>query len=389
MHFQFATAGHILFGNGRITTIGELAAPLGNHALVVTGATLDRVTRPLAALKTAGVSATVFQVRGEPTVTPIQEGVALARQEACDLVIAIGGGAVLDTGKAIAILATNRGEVLDYLEVIGNGKPLKTPPLPCLAVPTTAGTGAEVTANSVIGSPQHGVKVSLRSPMMLPRVALIDPQLTLSMPPAVTAATGLDALTQVIEPFVSHQATPITDALCREGIQLAARSLRTVCQDGGNLEAREDMALVSLYGGLALANAKLGAVHGIAGPFGGMFDAPHGAVCAALLPSVMAANVQALQERQPHNPALVRYRQLAALLTGDPSADLKDGPIWITRLCRDLQVQPLARYGLSRERIPELTQKALKASSMQGNPIRLHDREVEAILTVSLGENPK
>src|SRR5208282_5705063 len=227
-----------------------------------------------------------------------------------------GGGSAIDAAKAIAAMLTNKGELLDYVEIIGRGKPLTQPSAPFIAVPTTAGTGSEVTRNAVLASPEHRVKVSLRSPLMLPRVAVVDPELTYALPPAITASTGLDALTQLIEPFVCARANPMVDALCIEGIRRAARSLREVVHQNPGKSAREDMALASLFGGIALANAGLGAVHGFAGPMGGMFAAPHGALCAALLPGVMAANVAALRRRQPGGEGLRRYDEIARLLTG-------------------------------------------------------------------------
>ena len=317
IHFEFATATRIIFGSGTLAEIGNIAAGLGQKALVVTGSSSLRSATLLDYLTTAGVSYTTFAVIGEPTTATAREGAVVARRENCDLVIGFGGGSVVDAGKAIAALLTNDGDPLDYLEVIGRGQPITQPAAPYIAIPTTAGTGAEVTRNAVLGSPEHRVKVSLRSPLMLPRVALVDPELTHSMPPPVTASTGLDALTQVLEPYVSHLANPLTDAFCLDGLHRAARSLRQAYHNGEDFRAREDMALVSLYGGLALANAKLGAVHGFAGPFGGMFDAPHGAVCATLLPHVMEANVHALQERQPDSEALVRYHEVAQILTGN------------------------------------------------------------------------
>ena len=215
----------------------------------------------------------------------------LAREQHVDVVVAIGGGSAIDLAKAVAALATNGGDPLDYLEVIGRGQPLVRRPLPFIAVPTTAGAGAEVTRNAVLASPGDGVKASLRSPLMLPRLALVDPELTLTLPRDVTAATGMDALAQLLEPYVSVRANPITDPLCLDGLARVARSLRRAWTDGADLDARTDMSLAALFGGLALANAGLGAVHGFAAAIGGRFDAPHGAVCAALLPDVVRANV--------------------------------------------------------------------------------------------------
>ncbi len=384
MNFEFATASRIIFGQGTLQQIGPLAREMGHRALVVTGSSGERAKPLFNLLSEHGLVITTFSVSGEPTIEVAQQGTHRAREAGCNLVIGFGGGSVLDTGKAISALLTNEGEPLDYLEVIGRGQPLTQPTAPYIAIPTTAGTGAEVTRNAVLGSPEHQVKVSLRSPMMLPRLALVDPELTYNLPPDITASTGLDALTQLLEPYVSHKANPLTDAICREGMHRAAHSLRRAYQDGQDKAARTDMALASLFGGLALANAKLGAVHGFAGPLGGMYPAPHGAVCAVLLPHVMAVNVQALQQRQPDNPALVRYAEIGQILTGDPQATIADGVAWVEQLGRDLPVPPLSTYGLAEEDFPTLIEKAGVASSMQGNPIKLTDEELAEILRRAL-----
>jgi alcohol dehydrogenase class IV len=308
----------------------------------------------------------------------------LALENACDFVIGFGGGSVLDTGKAIAALLANGGDPLDYLEVIGRGQPLTKPSAPYIAIPTTAGTGAEVTRNAVLASPEHRVKASLRSPYMLPDVALVDPELTYSLPRDVTAYTGLDALTQLIEPYVSIKANPMTDALCCDGIHRVSRSLQTACEVGDDPVARQDMALASLFGGLALANAALGAVHGFAGPLGGMFPAPHGAVCAALLPHVMAANIQTLQIEDPTGEALWRYGEVARMLTGDATATVHDGVDWVLWLCDTLHVPPLSSYGLTKADFDDLIEKAGAASSMKGNPIKLSPDRLYTILKRAL-----
>jgi len=357
---------------------------MGRRALVVTGRNPERAAALWARLSEAGVAHVTFAAETEPTIDMTLRGTQHAREHACDLVIGMGGGSVLDTGKTVAALLTNPGEPLDYLEVIGRGQPLENQSAPYIAIPTTAGTGTEVTRNAVLASPEHRVKVSLRSPGMLPALALVDPDLTVSLPPALTAQTGLDALTQVIEPFVSNQANPLTDAICREGMRRASRSLLRAYEHGDDMAARTDMAFASLCGGLALANAKLGAVHGFAGPFGGMFDAPHGAVCAALLPHVMAVNVAALRERQPGNPVLRRYDEVAQVLTGDATADAADGVAWIADLCAMLQVPGLATYGVSADDFDDLIEKSARSSSMKGNPVELIPAEMRRILERSL-----
>jgi alcohol dehydrogenase class IV len=378
--FEFATATRIVFGVGALREAGAIAKEFGRNALVVTGRDPKRA-KPLTEILTAnGVRWVTFSVAGEPEVGTIEKGVAEARQAGCDQVIGFGGGSAIDTAKAIAVMLTNPGELLDYLEVIGRGKALSAAPVPFMAIPTTAGTGSEVTRNAVLAAPEHRVKVSLRSPLLLARVALVDPELTLTLPPGITATTGLDALTQLIEPFVSSRANPMTDALCIEGIRRAARSLAVAVKEGRNLAAREDMALASLFGGLALANAGLGAVHGFAGPIGGMFPAPHGAVCAALLPHVMEANIQALRTRQPDSDALRRYDEVGRLLTNDPKARADEGVRWVGRLLNQLAIPPLGVYGIGPEHADTLVEKAAKASSMKANPILLDPEQLLEIL---------
>jgi len=382
--FEFATATRLIFGAGKLSEAGTIATALGRSALIVTGSSEDRA-KPLLRLLAAGdIKTMIFPVLAEPTVTIVSQGLEIARRNQCDIVISFGGGSAIDTGKAIAILFTNEGDIYDYMEVIGRGKPLIKPPLPYIAIPTTAGTGSEVSRNAVIGSPEKRVKVSLRSLLMLPRVALIDPELTLSLPSHQTAFSGMDALTQLIEPYVSIKSNPMTDALCREGLSRAGRSLLPAYRDGHDINTREDMCLASLFSGLALANAKLGAIHGFAGPFGGMFEAPHGAICARLLPAVMGINLRALQARAPQSQIVDRYNEIAKILTGDFSAVAKEGVEWTERLIQQLEIPALSTYGLTRADYPELIGKAARSSSMQGNPLKLTQTEMEEILDRAL-----
>jgi len=250
-------------------------------------------------------------------------------------------------------------------------------------VSTTAGTGSEVTRNAVLGSPEHGAKVSLRGPLMLPRAAVVDPELTLSLPPAVTAATGLDALAQLIEPFVSLKRQPLADAVCREGLVRVAWALRRACADPTFLAAREAMSLASLCGGIALANAGLGAVHGFAGPIGGMFPAPHGAVCAVLLPGVMEANIAAAR-RTGDQDTLARFTEIARLLTADAAAAPDAAAVWVRQLVAELAIPQLAAYGMTVADIPVVVQKARQASSMKGNPNVLANDDLAAILEAAV-----
>jgi alcohol dehydrogenase class IV len=286
----------------------------------------------------------------------------------------------MDAGKALAAMLANPGDPLDYLEVIGRGQLLKQPSAPFIAIPTTSGTGSEVTRNAVLASPQHRVKASLRGSSMLPRLAVVDPELTLGLPPDVTASTGLDALTQLIEPYVGLRANPMTDLFCVEGVRRAASALPRVWEDGGDRQARTDMAWASLLGGLALANAGLGAVHGFAAPVGGMFPAPHGAACAALLPHAIAVNIQALRARAPASQALGRYAEVARLLTGRSHATAEDAVSWTSEICKRLEIPPLRAYGVAESDIPGLVEKAAQASSMKGNPIVLTPQELRQII---------
>ncbi len=384
MHFEFATTGRIIFGPGTVREAGPLAAELGRRALVVVGRNPGRAGSLLELLRTHGVDSVVFSTTGEPAIQTVTDGAALAVKEHCDLVIAFGGGGALDTGKAVAALAANGGDILDHLEIVGRGRPLARPSLPFIAIPTTAGTGSEATRNAVLASPEHRLKVSLRSPFMLPRLAIVDPELTHDLPPALTASTGLDALTQLIEPFVCTRANPVTDALCREGMSRVARSLRAAFDDGGNARTREDMALASLFGGIALANAGLGAVHGLAGPIGGILPAPHGAVCAALLPQVVETNLAALRARQPTGDTLARYEMIARILTGNEAATADDAVAWLRELTMSLRIPPLRTYGLTANHTPELIKKAANASSMKTNPVGLTPVELADILARAL-----
>ncbi|HMO64256.1 MAG TPA: iron-containing alcohol dehydrogenase [Verrucomicrobiota bacterium] len=382
--FEFATATRIVFGAGTVAQAGRLAQELGRRPLVVTGANPDRARPLLEALAAEKLGHEVFPVPGEPTTLHVAAGVARAELRACDCVIGFGGGAAMDAAKAIAGLLTNGGDLYDYLEVVGRGRPLCRAAAPWMAIPTTAGAGAEVTRNAVLLSREHRVKASLRSPLLLARVALVDPRLSLSLPPAATAATGLDALPQLIEPFTGTRANPLTDALCRDGLGLVGRSLRRAFHHGHDLAARADMALAALFGGLALANAGLGAVHGFAAPLGGSFPAPHGAVCAALLAPVMAANLAALRARAPESGVPARYAETARRLTGHADATAEDGVAWVRALTAELGIPPLRTYGLREDDLAALVEKAQAASSMKANPIALTAGELAGVLRDAL-----
>jgi alcohol dehydrogenase class IV len=384
MRLEFTTAGRIVFGEGAVREVAAAAAAMGTRALLVTGASSARAMPLLADLEGAGIACWPFRVDAEPTIELIRTAANHAREGGMDMVIAIGGGSAIDVGKAVAAMLANPGDPLDYLETIGRAQPLAHAARPFIAIPTTAGTGSEVTRNAVLASPEHGVKVSLRSPGMLPRLAVVDPELTLNLPRTITASTGLDALTQLIEPYVSVRANRMTDLFCVEGMRRAAAALPRVWANGSDREARSDMAWASLLGGLALANSGLGAVHGFAAVVGGRWAAPHGAVCAALLPYAMDVNVRALRARAPAGEALRRYDEVARLLTGRPHASAEDGVQWIGQLCRTLEIPPLGTYGVTRADIPSLVQQSAQASSMKGNPIVLTGEELREVIACAI-----
>ena len=384
MVFEFSTAECIIFGKGAFKQVGDLVAGMGSRAFVVAGRSARGAESLLQKLKEKGMDSEAYGIAHEPTLTILQEALAAARHFKPHVVIGLGGGSVMDSAKAIAALIHNKGPVQQYLEVIGKGRPIENPPIPCVAIPTTAGTGAEVTRNAVLTSEEHKVKVSLRSPKMFPKLALVDPDLTVPMPPALTASTGMDALAQLLESWVSKKANPITDGLCMEGIRRASRSLLKAYRDGSHMDARSDMSLASLISGMTLTNAGLGAVHGIAGPLGGLCAVPHGVACAMLLPFVMEANIRALKKSGPESPVLSKILKASKMMTGSDSAHAEDAIQWLMNLCRDLNIPPLSQYGLEARHIPTLAAQSLKASSMKGNPVELSLEEIQKIIEKAL-----
>ena len=384
VHFDLAVPADVRFGAGRVSEVPDALAGVGaSRVLVVTGRTTSRADEIRSALSKAGISSIPFGVATEPSIERVRAAMALLADAGCDAVLGFGGGSAIDVAKAAALLASSGVDPLEHLEVIGAGRPIERPGLPCVAVPTTAGTGSEVTRNSVLSG--GGVKASLRSPLMLPKVAVVDPDLLAGLPSATIAASGMDALSQLIEPLLSQRANPFSDALSRDGIGRSARSLRRAYQERmEDAAVREDLALASLFGGICLANSGLGAVHGIAAAAGARLAAPHGAVCAAVLAAAMEVNLRVLRERAPGHPALLRMAEVALLLTGQPDANPEDGILWLQELTAALSIPGLASYRLSEDEIPAVVTAAQKASSMRGNPIELTDAEVTEIATRSL-----
>ena len=393
--FELVGVGRIVFGCGAVERLGPIASGMGRMALVVTnagpagaGGATDAVTRELAE---HGLDCAIFAQTREPTVDDVDAALVTARQALgprggrCDLVVGLGGGSAIDCAKAVAALMTYGGSALDYMEVVGKGRKVQRPSAPWIAVPTTAGTGAEATKNAVIACPERNFKASIRGEGLLARAAVVDPKLGLGVGPGVTACSGMDALCQLIESYTSIGAQPITDALAAEGIPRAARSLERAVSNGSDLGAREDMALAALLSGITLTNAGLGAVHGFAAPMGANFPAPHGAICAALLPGVMAANVRALRAADRRHPVLARYARVGRLLTGrtrlGDRAAIDAGVRFVADLAAAIGIPPLSKFGVTADRAGEMVALAKKASSMRYNPIELSDEALTAALT--------
>ncbi len=384
MNFSFASAGQVKFGNGVSSKIDELIPNDLNRLFIVTGSSPHRHTRILDRLQLRGFEIEVFSIKKEPDIETIDQATRNARFFKTDAVIAIGGGSVIDAGKAIAALIKNKGPLLDYLENVGKGQPLTKAGVPMMAIPTTAGTGSEVTQNSVISVPEFETKVSLRHPTMIPYWAVVDPELTYDLPLEIASYTGMDALIQCIEAFISINANPLTDGIASQGIKLAISSIIAACGPNTVKSAKTNMCAASLCSGLALANAKLGAVHGFAGPIGGMIDAPHGAICSSLLIPVWKANYAALSQRLPHSPQLLKMDTVARIITGNPEATGNYASASFEKLLADLPIKSLGKLGFGSEQIETAVEKAANSSSMKGNSIVLTQHELKDILDAAI-----
>jgi alcohol dehydrogenase class IV len=382
--YGFAAPAAIAFGSGVSRQALSAASGFGARALVVTGATPARAAWLIDGLRAAGMAVKVVTIAREPLVADALDAVAQARDWGADVVIGIGGGAALDLAKAVAGLAREPGPAMDHLEVVGRGLPLTMAPLPLIAIPTTAGTGAEATRNAVLGVPEQGRKVSLRDARLLPRLALVDPDLTHGLPAGPTLATGLDALTQVIEPYLSSRATPMTDALCRDAIARALGALPRVMaalEDGReDAGARAEMAHVSLMGGIALANSGLGAVHGLAGVLGGVTGGAHGAICGALLGPVLAVNRGAMAARAPDLPAAARLEEICALIAGALGCGAAEAPAALAAWARAAGLPGLMGLGFDPNTAGAVAAASAASSSMKGNPLPLTENELTAAM---------
>ncbi|KIN73536.1 iron-containing alcohol dehydrogenase [Sulfitobacter guttiformis] len=375
--FSFFSPQAIHFGRGQSQKTAALAATFGTSVLLVHGASVARAQWLIDACHSAGLTIETISCANEPSLPDIERALRQLNGVSPDIVIGLGGGSVLDFAKALAALICCKGDPMSYLEVVGDGRPLDHPPLPMIALPTTAGTGAEVTKNAVILVPDWGIKVSLRDPRMVPNIAIVDASLMQGAPKQVALAAGLDAVTQVIEPYLSIKANPMTDALCHAAISTGLSALRDVVEND-TPEAWDRMAWVSTCGGLALANAGLGAVHGFAGVIGGETNAPHGAICGLLLPAVLESHLRKAEEHTEVAGRLhwVLHQIDAYFAQGEKGEGITALRSWSQKM----GLRGLEGLGLSVADYPKVAEAASKTSSMSGNPFVLLQHELLEIL---------
>ena len=388
--FAISRLPRISYGSGRINEVPALAATYGRTALLVTGkhsfCSTPRWQSFTQLLESKGMNWLHLTVSGEPSPMLVDQAVGQFRSESVDVVIAIGGGSVLDAAKAIAGLLPNGNSVMDYLEGVGKNVPYHGPSTPFIAVPTTAGTGSEATKNSVLSvHGRDGFKKSFRDECLIPEYAVIDPDLLASCPRELVAADGMDAFTQLLESYASLKANPFTDALALSGIT-AVKEGFFAAWEGNEPNAshgRGAMAYAALLSGITLAQVGLGSVHGLASPLGAYFPIPHGVVCGTLVSAATEINIKAMQEREPDNPALSKYAQVGRLLAGQPEIDDATARSSLTTLLAEwserLQLPRLNGYGITAADFPLIVANS-RGSSMQTNPIVLTDVEINAIL---------
>jgi alcohol dehydrogenase class IV len=360
MRYEFVSVPRVVFGRGEAGRVREIVGGLGSRALVVHNGPVPGF-----------VEGVMVRQRGEPRVGDVDGAVEVARAEGCDVVVGVGGGSAIDVAKAAAGLVTNGGSAADYMEVVGKGLKITRPALPWVAVPVTAGTGAEVTRNAVVGMPERKFKASIRSEHLMARVAVVDPELGVGVSRDVTAASGMDALCQCIEAYVSKGATPMTDGVAMEGVRLARRWLKRAVEQGEDVAAREGMAQAALMSGVALTNAGLGAVHGFAAPLGANFPVPHGVVCAALLVGLMRANMEEAS-RVGKGDVVGRYERIG-------------GVGWVEELVGDMGIPKLREFGMGQGDAAEMVELAKRASSMRFNPVELPDEVLMRVLGEAIG----
>ncbi len=376
--FQFMTATRIIFGEGALEGSLSVINQFGYSVLLVTGKDRQRATPILNYLQAQNMRYQHVVINGEPNITMVEETAVVGRKFNPDMVIAIGGGSVLDMGKALAAIIPNQGSVYDYVEVVGRNVPLKSKPLSFIAIPTTASTGSEVTRNAVLKSGQDKVKVSLRSPDMLADVAIVDPTLTYGTDQYTSGRGAMDAFTHLMEAYVCGEPNPLTDMVCEEGLRRLSRSVITGCKYN-NYDARADLSFAALLGGMAITNAKLGAAHGLASALGGKLDAPHSVITARLAPHVMHENINAAKHAG-RTDVIMRYRKLAQLVTGRTNANEHDGVLWVKMVLDKLELPSLDKFGVCQTSFEQVANDALKSVAIKGNPLPLNQSRLVYIL---------
>lgn len=376
--FQFMTATRIIFGEGALQSSLSVINQFGYSVLLVTGRDTQRATPIINYLKAQNMRYQHVAINGEPNITMVEETAVLGRKFQPDMVIAIGGGSVIDMGKALAAIIPNQGDVYDYVEVVGRNVPLKTRPIHFIAIPTTASTGSEVTRNAVLKSGQDQVKVSLRSPEMLADVAIVDPTLTYGTDQYTSGRGAMDAFTHLMEAYVCGDPNPLTDMVCEEGLRRLSRSVIAGCKQD-NHKARADLSFAALLGGMAITNAKLGAAHGLASALGGKLDAPHSVITARLAPHVMQENINAAK-RAGRSDVISRYKRLAQLVTERTNANEHDGVLWVRMVLDKLELPQLGKFGVCQTSFEQVADDALKSVAIKGNPLPLTQDRLVYIL---------
>ncbi|KHD26710.1 alcohol dehydrogenase [Vibrio caribbeanicus] len=376
--FQFMTSTRIIFGEGALQSSLSVLNQFGYSVLLVSGKTTDRASVLINYLKSQNMRYQHVAISGEPNITMVEETALVGRKFKPDMVVAIGGGSVLDMGKALAAVIPNQGDVYDYVEVVGRNVPLKSKPLPFIAIPTTASTGSEVTKNAVLRSGQDQVKVSLRSPDMLADVAIVDPTLTYGTDLYTSGRGAMDTFTHLMEAYVCGDPNPLTDMICEEGLRRLSRSLLAGCIDD-DFRARSDLSFAAMLGGMAITNAKLGAAHGLASALGGKLQAPHSVITARLAPHVMAENIKVAQQ-QGRNDLLSRYTHMAKLLTGKEDASREEAITWVSWALAKLNLPQLSQFGVCATSFETVAEDALKSVAIRGNPIPLTKERLTYIL---------
>ncbi|MBA5763055.1 iron-containing alcohol dehydrogenase [Vibrio sp. 404] len=376
--FQFMTSTRIIFGEGALQSSLSVINQFGYSVLLVSGKNTERASPIIQYIKMQGMRYQHVAICGEPNITMVEETALNGRKFKPDLVIAIGGGSVIDMGKALAAIIPNQGDVYDYVEVVGRNVPLKTKPIPFIAIPTTASTGSEVTRNAVLRSGQDKVKVSLRSPEMLADVAIVDPTLTYGTDAYTSGRGAMDAFTHLMEAYVCGEPNPITDMICEEGLRRLSESVLPGCLND-NYRARSDLSFAAMLGGMAITNAKLGAAHGLASALGGKLAAPHSVITARLAPFVMQENIRAAK-KAGRADVLARYRKMAQLLTGRANASRDDAVLWTNMMLEKLKLPDLNEFGVCKTSFEQVVDDALKSVAIKGNPLPLTKERLMFIL---------